>query len=92
MGAKSFDKVSKFSDLTFEPGNPASALEAKFENEMERTSYPGFCLQTMKREKDASSGCDIGTRYENIVTIRNKEEKTDPLVNTFKVIWIMKCW
>jgi hypothetical protein len=90
VGANSLEKVSKFSESTYKPGNPASALEAKFENEKDKTSYPGFCLQTQKRND--STGCDFGTRYENIVTIRNKEKNTDPLVNTFKVIWIMKWW
>ena len=87
---RSLEKVKSFSEVKVEEGNATEALKAEMETDIGE-GYPGFCLQN-RRINIKDSGCKIGTRYNNNVTIRTKNQGDHQVVNNVKVIWIMKCW
>ena len=95
MGVKSLKQVKNISDVKIVPGDPAALLEGTFDNATVTNS--GFCWQKNKK----IIGCKDGTRYQNSVKIKKRMKHTEEnttegedkeLVNTVKVIWIMKCW
>ena len=100
MGVKSLEKVKNIFDVKVVTGDPASLLEGTLDKTNPDKTSPGFCWQQKevapaKNEKKIF-GCDEGTRYQNSVKIQkmlNQTEGDDKmLVNTVKVVWIMKCW
>ena len=96
MGVKSLELVKNISDVKVVTGDPASLLEGTLDTTTANTT-PGFCWQHKKNKTDKIiSGCDKGTRYQNSVKIQKTMNQTEGddkmLVNTVKVVWIMKCW
>ena len=94
MGVKSLETVKNIFDVKVVTGDPASLLEGTLDNKT-TISKPGFCWQ-QKKNGEKILGCVEGTRYQNNVKIQKTMNQTEGddkmLVNTVKVVWIMKCW
>ena len=88
MGENSLKVIGSLTQLVVEEPNLASALRANLSDV--NTGFPGFCLQN--RTKEESSGCDIGERYKNKVTIDMNESSNKTIVRTLRVNFIIKCW